>query len=290
MGALNWLLLLLTALSFSTSLPFNRYLAPLLDPMALAFLRAALAAPLVFAAALIAGGQTLPRGREQWGSAAIAALLILAIPFSAIAWGLQHISASLGGILYGAMPLFTMAGAVLLAAGEAVTVRRAMGLAVGCAGVALLIGPGLLFELGRDPLAEVVTLLAPVSYALGTVLLRKRGATPPLALLAGAFPIASCIMAPLVLLSFDTPPRLDAGPGVMLLGLAAIGTAAPAFLNYVLIRRVGAVNASLVMYFMPVFAVALGVTLLDEAVSRLMAAGLAAILAGSVLGTHAKRR
>jgi drug/metabolite transporter (DMT)-like permease len=283
MGALNWSLLLVTALSFSTSLPFNRYLAPLLDPMLLALLRAAFAAPMVIGISLIYGDQPLPRGREQWGSAAIAAVLIIAIPFSAIAWGLQHISASLGGILYGTMPLFTMAAALLLAAGEVVTARRAAGVAVGCVGVTLLIGPGLLFDLGRNPLAEVVTLLAPISYALGTVLLRKRAPTPPLALLAAAFPIASCIMAPLALVSIDGIPQLDTVAVGALLGLAAIGTAVPAFLNYVLIRRVGAVNASLVMYFMPVFAVFLGVAFLEEAISLLMVAGLAAILAGSAL-------
>ena len=45
---------------------------------------------------------------------------------------------------------------------------------------------------------------------------------------------------------------------MLLTGLALAGTAMPAFLNYLLIRRSGATNASLAMFFLSVFALLLG--------------------------------
>ena len=115
---------------------------------------------------------------------------------------------------------------------------------------------------GREPLGEAVTLAAPMSYALGTVLLRRRPPMNPLRLTAGMFLVGQAIMLPVAI----AEGAVDHGLGdllrlrtaVLLTGLALAGTAMPAFLNYLLIRRSGATNASLAMFFLPVFALLLG--------------------------------
>ena len=137
-------------------------------------------------------------------------------------------------------------------------------------------------------LAVLVTLLAPLSYALGSVLLRRRPPVNPLRLTAGMFLVGQVVMAPVVLAAGS--PNLDGLLGgrviVLLVGLALLGTATPAFLNYLLIMRAGATNASLVMFLMPVIAVALGTAILGEPVSPNLFGGLACIILGSLAVTR----
>ncbi|HWX27305.1 MAG TPA: hypothetical protein VNZ53_07690 [Steroidobacteraceae bacterium] len=63
----------------------------------LALLRAVVAFPAVWLLArLWAGG--LPADRREWGTAALGGLLVVAVPFTAIAWGQQFIASGLGGV------------------------------------------------------------------------------------------------------------------------------------------------------------------------------------------------
>jgi len=56
-----------------------------------------------------------------------------------------------------------------------------------------------------------------------------------------------------------------------------------------LLQRAGVTNASLVMFFMPTFAVAFGAALLNETLQGRTLLGMSLILAGSLLVTRARR-
>jgi drug/metabolite transporter (DMT)-like permease len=285
----NWALLLVTAMTFAISLPFNNVLVTTISPILLALLRAMLAFPAMWFLAYWRGGG-LPADRGEWWTSAVGGLLIVAVPFSAIAWGQQRIASGLGGVLYGSMPLMTAAFAHFLLAEERMTLRKLVGLAVGSCGLIIVLGPSTLLGLGRAPLGEAATLVAPLSYALGSVLLKRRPPMNPLRLTAGMFLVGEVVMLPAALI--ETPgyrelshllaPR-TAG---LLLGLAVAGTAAPAFLNYLLIVRSGALSASLVMFIMPVFALILGTAMLGEIIRINVVAGLTCILLGSWIITR----
>jgi len=155
------------------------------------------------------------------------------------------------------------------------------------------LGPSALLGLGRAPLGEAVTLVAPLSYALGTVLLKQRPPMNPLRLTAGMFLVGQIFMLPAVLI--ETPGYHELGhlltprTAGLLLALAVAGTAAPAFLNYLLIVRSGALNASLVMFIMPVIALILGAAILGEIVRMNVVVGLIGILLGSWIITRGLR-
>ena len=285
----NWALLLVTAMTFAISLPFNNVLVASISPILLALLRAMLAFPALWLLAYWRGGG-LPTNREEWWTSAVGGILIVAVPFSAIAWGQQRIASGLGGVLYGSMPLMTAAFAHFLIADERMTRRKLIGLAVGSCGLIIALGPSALLGLGRAPLGEAVTLVAPLSYALGIVLLKRRPPMNPLRLTAGMFLVGQVVMLPGALI--ETPgyqelSRLLApATAGLLLALAVAGTAAPAFLNYLLIVRSGALGASLVMFIMPVFALTLGTAILGEAVRFNVVVGLICILLGSWIITR----
>ncbi len=288
----NWGLLLVTAMTFAISLPFNNVLVISISPILLALLRAMVAFPAMWLLACWHGGG-LPANREEWRTSALGGLLIVAVPFSAIAWGQQRIASGLGGVLYGSMPLMTAAFAHFLIAEERMTLRKLVGLAVGSCGLIIVLGPSALLGLGRAPLGEAVTLIAPLSYALGTVLLKLRPPMNPLRLTAGMFLVGQLVMLPAVLI--ERPGYRELGhllaPGTagLLLALAVAGTAAPAFLNYLLIVRSGALGASLVMFIMPVFALILGTATLGEIVHINVVVGLICILLGSWIITRSLR-
>ena len=134
----NWGLLLLTAASFAISLPFNKVLVADLSPILLALLRAVVAFPAVWLLArLWAGG--LPADRREWGTAALGGLLVVAVPFTAIAWGQQFIASGLAGVLYGTMPLMTAAFAHFVIADERVNLRKFAGFALGLFGIIIVV-------------------------------------------------------------------------------------------------------------------------------------------------------
>jgi drug/metabolite transporter (DMT)-like permease len=288
----NSVLLLVTAMTFALSLPFNNLLVTSISPLLLALLRAMIAFPAIWLLACWRGGG-LPANRKEWWTSALGGLLIVAVPFSAIAWGQQRIASGLGGVLYGSMPLMTAAFAHLLIAEERMTLRKLVGLVVGSCGLVIVLGPSALLGLGQALLGEAVTLVAPLSYALGTVLLKRRPPMNPLRLTAGMFLVGQVLMLPAVITErpgyHELVHLLAPGPAGLLLALAVAGTAVPAFLNYLLIVRSGALGASLVMFIMPVFALILGAALLGETVRTNVVVGLIGILLGSWVITRGLR-
>ena len=87
------------------------------------------------------------------------------------AYGVSLMPAGRASIIAFTMPLWaTMIAAVVL--GERVTAARVTGLVLGVAGLAVLIGSDLLV-LGRAPVGALFMLLAALSWATGTILIKK---------------------------------------------------------------------------------------------------------------------
>jgi drug/metabolite transporter (DMT)-like permease len=282
----NWKLLLLTAAAFAASLPFNNVLVAHIPPVSLAACRAILALPIVWLAALLLGSG-LPSGRDTWLTALIGGALIVSIPFSAIAWGQQYIASGVGGILYSTMPLITAVIAHFVIRDECLSLKSLFGIAVGILGVTVVIGPNALTSLSSDTvLGAIVTLVAPLSYATGSVMLRQRPASSPLELTVGMFAFGALLLTPLaIFLEGFQFASINFSHAPSLIGLTILGTAAPTFLNYVLVRRAGATNASLVMFFMPAFALLFGVVWLGETLSYNAMLGMCLVVLGSAVAT-----
>lgn len=283
------LLLLATAASFAASPALNKALVTALDPLTLAFLRAVIAAPLMWV--IVFADPRARAGRVGLGEAALLGFLLVVIPFVAMAWGLQRIASGLGGILYGAMPLFTAAFAWLFLRGERLGVVGLIGLLFGLVGVVLVIGVDVLIDgVGRNVAGEMVTLLAPLSYALGVIVLRRMGTLQPLRLTAAMLGISAVALAPAaVLISPDLLMALSARQWFALVALATAATALPAWLNQRLVATAGAVNASLAMFVMPPLAVIYGWFAFGERLGAGALVGMVMIVAAGLLVTRARR-
>lgn len=280
---------MVTSASFSTSLTFNKVIVVEIGPFTLAFLRTLLALPLLLAILPLLGANK-QHILQAIRPALLAGLLLVAIPFTAISYGQQTIASGLGGILYASMPLLTIVFANFMIEDEKITAIKIIGILIGMVGVAIAIGPDILINgIGHNVKGELVTLIAPLSYALGTVYLRRHRNLHPVALFSAMFIVATLVMLPVIfLLEEPLLMRPSNGSLVALAGLATVGTALPAVLSYLLIQRAGATNASLSMFFTPLFAIVYGAFLLGERLPPQALFGLVLIILGSVIVTRLK--
>jgi drug/metabolite transporter (DMT)-like permease len=151
-------------------------------------------------------------------------------------------------------------------------------------GVGVIAGPQLIADgLTASGSGTAVTLLAPLSYAAGNVWFRCRPPVAPLALTAGMFAAGTVVTLPLAL-ALDGPPRLALGASVWAVvgALVVLATVTPAVLNYILVRKAGAMTGALVMFLMPAFAVIFGMAFAEERLPPLAFVGLAMVIAAAL--------
>jgi drug/metabolite transporter (DMT)-like permease len=254
-----------------------------LSPLLLVAGRIAIAAVVLLPVAALRGTLGALRGRMRL-VAALAVVHIL-VPFTLITYGETHISSSLTGLLIAIEPVVI---AVLMSRTEPLTPARGLGLAIGFAGVAVLVG----LDVSGDRLGLLgagMVLLAAVSYGVATMLVQRRLAdVPPEALAGGTTAISAVVLAPFAVLALpDRPVPAQAWASLGALGVFCTAVALLAF--YQLITLAGSNRAGLVTYVNPVVAVLLGVALLDEHVGLSTAVGFALIAAGCWLSTRRSR-
>jgi drug/metabolite transporter (DMT)-like permease len=243
-------------------------------------------------AILAVRGERLPAGWPLWGQLAIAGLLLNVIPFTLFAYGERHVSSLLAGIWNATVPLFTLPIAIAWIADEHATARRVLGLAVGFAGVLIVLGAWR--GIGGASLAgNLLCLGAAASYGLGFPYTRRflaRRPEGPLALASAQLICAAVEIAILTLLFTHVPHGLAAKHVLSVLALGVFGTGLTFVLNYSIIRDVGATVASTVAYVMPIVSTALGVIALGEPLRWYEPVGAAVIVAGAVLAQEQPAR
>ncbi len=231
---------------------------------------------------IAAGRGTLTQLRGRMGPVVALSFVHILGPFLLITYGETHISSSLTGLLIAVEPV---AIALLMARAEHLTPIRVAGLVLGFGGVALLVG----LDLSGDRLGLLgagMVLVAAISYAVATMLVRRRLSDVPTESLAGATTgITALVLAPFAAFSLPTQPvRTEAWASLAVLGLFCTALALLAF--YQLIGLVGSTRAGLVTDVNPVVAVLLGVALLDEHLGVSTIAGFALVAAGCWLSTR----
>ncbi len=204
------------------------------------------------------------------------------IPFSLIFWGQTHIESGLASILNATTPLWAVLLAHFFTSDERLTLNRFSGVLFGLFGVVLIIGPEALHGLGLNFLAHVAIVGAALSYALAGIFGKRFKGTPPLVTAAGQVTSTAILMIPLVLL-VDQPWTLSM-PSLhtwgALFGLALLSTAVAYIIYFRLLASAGATNLLLVTFLIPVSALLLGMTFLDESLDPNHFAGMALIGVG----------
>ena len=275
--------LLTVQLLFGVHYLASKLVVETLDPAAWAALRA-LSALAILSALAAAGRRRLPRGRDAWYLAGCA---LLGVTLNQVLFleGLSRTTPAHSALICSTIPLFALAGAVLLRQ-ERATWRKVLGLAVGMAGVLVLLEADRFSLDARYLAGDLLTLANAACYGLyvalsGRVMARHDplGATTVVfawgtlgILLYGG---GALLQAPLA----AVPPMVY---GMM--AYAVIGaTVATYVLNLWALKHTQASRVALYVILQPVVATVLAVLVLDEPVTwRLLAAG-SLVLGGLVL-------
>ncbi|HKF72296.1 MAG TPA: DMT family transporter [Stellaceae bacterium] len=280
MGAAEWGFLLALTASWSGIFLLNRFVLESVPPLTAVLLRLGLAAPLLIAAVYLRG-ERLPRSLLAWGAFAVMGFLNNAFPFTMFVWAQQSIASGLAAIVNATTPFFTVLLAHALTTDEKMTGGKLAGVLLGLGGVVLLIGPGALAGLDRAVVAELVCLLAPISYAFAGLWGRRFRALSPTVAAAGMVTSSALMMAPLALWQ-DRPWTL--APSAFSLAAvsvqAAIGTALAYWLYFRILKTAGATNLLLVTLLMPPAAIALGALFAAERFGWTALGGLGLIALG----------
>lgn len=219
----------------------------------------------------------------QWKPVAAFAFFEIIAAWLLLSDAEQYISSSLTGLLIAASPIVAAVLDRLTGGGQPLTAKRLAGLAVGLSGVAVLAGPELTGG-SAWPVSEV--LLVAVCYAIAPLIAARYLAdVPTMPMTAACLGLAAIIYAGPAAATW--PSAVPATRVVVSVALLAVVCTALAFIVFfALIREVGAPRALVFTYVNPAVALAAGVVVLGEPLTPWHLAGLALILAGSVLATR----
>lgn len=279
-GAIEIVLLLTLATIWSSSFGFIKVAVESIPPMTVTAGRLVLAAAVIGAYARLRGHR-FPDAPGLWRKFFLIGLFGNALPFTLIGWGEETIDSGLAAILMAVMPIATLLLAHFFAEGERMNPARIAGVALGFAGVLVLIGPNALRGLGGEAIRQSAVAGGAVCYAIATVIARRLPNMATSLSSAGALIAAVAFALPMSLV-FDRPWTLSPTPesvvSVVMLGL--FPTALAYIIYFTILRRTGANFIALNNYLIPCLGVMWGIIFLDEVLHWRAILALGIILAG----------
>ncbi len=238
-----------------------------------------------------ARGDAWPRGQE-WRNASLVGVLLPAIGNTSVTVGVAHVPSWLVALLVATIPLWVALLSALGPRAERPGALALAGLALGLAGIALLIGPGLADA--RHPHGSPLWALVPIagsfSWAWGS-LWSRHARMPRSALMAtGVGLVAGGAAVAVVSVLAGDLPHVQAShvgaPALFALAYLIVFGSVIAFTCYLfLLRTVAPATVSTYAFVNPVVAMALGWAFAGEALSPGTLAAAALVIASVVLIT-----
>lgn len=243
-------------------------------------------------AALVLGGYVLytndwadlvPRTRGDIAGILAAGVFAIGLANGLLFLGQGSVTSGVGAILFALVPIFTPLLAGGLLSDEELSATGAVGTLVG------LVGVGMVIELTPATLratlsgGAAIVLVGAVSLALGTVLIRRSGATlSSTARTSWALPVSAALLHALSMATGESVATATWTLSALLsVGYLGVFAGALAYiLHFNLLDAVGATRSSLVFYVSPVVATLGGWLLLGESLSAMTVVGFGVIVVG----------
>lgn len=202
----------------------------------------------------------------------------------------QTVASGLVALLAATCPFWLTLGASRLPGGERPTATAILGMALGFAGLVVVVAPGIAGG-GGGP-AILAAAVSPVAWAIGALWARYRLAGLSTAVIASHQMVFGTLPLIAIGLARGEWAQLDPRPdGIAALGFLVVCGNLITYSSFVfLLARVAAAKVSTYAYVNPVVAVILGRVLADEHIALRGLIGAAAIIAGVVLVNLAQIR
>ncbi len=254
------------------------------EPPVLVFLRTSIGALLLLPIA--AQRREIVGLFRHWRMLVLFTIVEVGVPWLLLSDAERTLSSSLTALLVATVPIIGVVIARLGGGQERFKGRQLLGLLIGLAGVATLVG----FDVKGTSLRAAGELaIVAVGYAIGPLIIaRGLRSLPPIGVICASLVLTSAAYAPIALVHL---PSAMPSPSVVasILVLAVVCTAGAFVLFFALIAEVGPVRATVITYVNPAVAVLLGVIVLGEPFTPSIGAGFALILTGCFLATRRPR-
>jgi hypothetical protein len=155
-------------------------------PFFLAALRFLIAGVALYGWVSTRGKEPLPTP-EQWRSVSLLAFLIFVCDYGLLFWAEQRVPSGIAAVMMALIPAFTALAEIVLLGTQRLTLRLALALGIGIAGVALLMTDSL--DLGGAPVdrvGAVALIFAAASWSVASALARKVPLPPSKVMSSGA--------------------------------------------------------------------------------------------------------
>ncbi len=250
-----------------------------LTPSQLVLLRTGLAAAVLLPYAVVRG--QVRAVLRAWRPLLAFTALELTVPWLLLADAERDLPSSLTGLLVAAVPLVAAFAGRLSGAEDRLDRVRLLGLGLGFAGVAALLG---LDVEGGAVRAVVLVGIVVVCYAVAPLVLDRWLADVP----AVGVTAVSLTLTALVYLPTGAPGlRVPSGRVVVAVGVLVVACTVVALLGFVaLIAEAGPQRALVITFVNPAVALVLGIVVLDEPLTLGAVVGFPLILAGCLLATR----
>lgn len=273
-------LLALLALLWGSSYLFIKVAVAEIPPLTLIAARVTVAAG-VLLAVVAWKSERLPAEPALWGALLVQAALNGIVPWTVLAWGQQYVDSALASVLNSTSPLFVFFITWAVTRHEAVGAMKLAGAMLGLVGVVLIVGVDALAGLGRQVAGQLAALAGALLYGLAAVNGRRFASLSPTVTAAATMLWASLCLVPASLV-FERPWTLDPSAQALAsaFALAVFCTALALMLYFRLVHTLGSLGVASQAYLRAGVGVILGVVLLGETVTPLIAVGLAASILG----------
>lgn len=222
----------------------------------------------------------LPPTLHDWLIIIAMSLLNTVGPFFLISWAELHIPAGVTSLIMGVGPLATMVAAHFTTPDDRFTGGKIVGMVLGFAGLALVVGPELSQGIGFDALAYAAVWTGMLCYvAAGTLIRFVRRTSVPM-MTAVNMGVGIVALTPLVLLARDPFPSMSGTAALAALYLGLVCTGFAYLLRANITLTVGQSFMSMASYFMPVSGVLLAWVVLGEPITWHILAALACVIGG----------
>lgn len=278
-------MILFAALGIAWGIPylFIKVAVGELDPAMVVLARAGLAAVLLLPLAFFRRevGPVLRRWRPMLAYTVVEIIL----PWYFLSSAEQRIPSSTAGLLISAVPLAAVGIAFLIGRPAKLGALNWLGIALGMAGVAALVG----FEVGGSDLVAVAEIaVVVIGYALGpAILARWIPELPGVGVTAVSLAAAALAYLPFVAVTGAFPTEWPSPEVIVAIVVLAVVCSALAFVLMVaLVSEIGPFRATAITYLNPAVAIVAGALFLREAVTVWTIVGFALVLGGSYLVTR----
>ena len=269
-----------------------RFGVEVLPPFVLASVRFLIAGPLMLAFCVMRG-VSLKLTHRELGLLAAIGILMLGLGNMGLVWCEQYLSSGFAALIIAIVPLYVAIFEAVLPTGERLRAKGWVGVAVGLAGLIVLLSPGMMDGMHGDMrqlIGAAVALACAFFWTAGSILSRRsKLAVSPLAAAAWEMLFAGIFNLGVMLLSGDyhgTTWNHQAWSAVLY--LVTFGSLVGYTAYIYLLDHVPVAKVATYAYINPIVAVILGAIFLHERMVAIEYVGMAAILVAVYLVTSSK--